>query len=80
MPTPAVKGPRWPPPRRGDVLAVALMAAIVLALLVVGARKSAMSSLNGSNPGSGPIWNAPASAQANRCAFANPAFRTHKSR
>ena len=54
MPTPAVKGPRWPPPRRGDVLAIALMAAIVLALLVVGARKSALLSLDGSNHGFGP--------------------------
>ena len=54
MPTPAVKGPRWPPPRRGDVLAIALMVAIVAALLVVGVRKSAVSALDGASHGFGP--------------------------
>ena len=54
MPTPAVKGPRWPPPRRGGILAIALMVAIVLALLVVGVRKTAVSALNGAAHGFGP--------------------------
>jgi hypothetical protein len=54
MPTPAVKGPRWPPPRRGDILAIALMVAIVAVLLAVGIRKPAVSALDGASRGFGP--------------------------
>ena len=54
MPTPAAKGPWWPPPRRGDVLAIALMVAIVAVLLVAGIRKPAVSALDGASHGFGP--------------------------
>jgi len=54
MPTPAVKGPRWPPPRRGDMLAIALMVAIAVGLLVVGVRKPAVLSFDGASRGFGP--------------------------
>jgi hypothetical protein len=54
MPTPVLRGPRWPPPRRGDILAVALLGAIVVALLVVGVRKPSLLSLDGASRGFGP--------------------------
>ncbi len=54
MPTPTVKRPRWPPPRRGDILAIALLGAIVVALLVVGLVKPAVLSPNGASRGFDP--------------------------
>ena len=54
MTTPAAKRPRWPPPKRGDVLAIAFVAVVLVLLLVVGILRPASSTRDGSTFGFGP--------------------------
>jgi hypothetical protein len=52
--TPAPKRPRWPPPKRGDLLAIAFVAFVLVVLLVVGILRPASLTRDGSNFGFGP--------------------------
>jgi hypothetical protein len=52
--TPARKRPRWPPPKRGDLLAIAFVAFVLVVLLVVGILRPASLTRDGSNFGFGP--------------------------
>ena len=54
MTTPAAKRPRWPPPKRGDLLAIAFVAFVLVVLLVVGILRPASLTRDGSNFGFGP--------------------------
>ncbi len=54
MTTPAAKRPRWPPPKRGDILAIAFVAVVLVLLLVVGVLRPASSTRDGSTFGFGP--------------------------
>ena len=51
--TPAAKRPRWPPPKRGDILAIAFVAVVLVLLLVVGILRPG-STRDGSTFGFGP--------------------------
>ena len=53
MTTPAAKRPRWPPPKRGDILAIAFVAVVLVLLLVVGILRPG-STRDGSTFGFGP--------------------------